>query len=89
MKTIDATAVDWPGGAGTFCVYGTWAGSTAKLQFSPDLGTNWIDVGSDVTFTADNVGNFQLPQCKIRLNVSGGGTLVAKYDQIFDRMRTE
>ena len=55
-----STAYDWPGGIGQFIVEGTWNGATVKLQVSPDGGTTWLDVGSDVTLTADNIGNFEL-----------------------------
>lgn len=72
----NSSTFNWPGGIGTFAVWGTFDSATVKLQV---LGPNnddstWIDVGSDVELTADGVGNFQLATgCQIRANVSGGG----------------
>jgi hypothetical protein len=65
-------AVIWPGGRGTFLASGTFGGSTVSLQvLGPDSST-WIDAGSYTTFTANGVGNFDLPQGKIRAAVTGG-----------------
>jgi hypothetical protein len=65
-------SVAWSGGFGTVIVAGTWGGGTAKLQASPDNGTTWVDVGTDVTFTANGMGNFQLPPgVLLRLDLSG------------------
>ena len=71
-----STAYDWPGGIGQFIVEGTWNGATGKLQVSPDGGTTWVDVGSDVTLTADNIGNFELngvSNFQIRADLSSAG----------------
>ena len=62
----------WPGGRGTFLVSGTFGGAIVSLQvLGPDSST-WIDAGSYTTFTANGVGNFDLPQGKIRAAVTGG-----------------
>lgn len=71
------SAVDWPGGLGTFSVYaGTFSGATVKLQWSMDDGTTYQDVDRSgdtyVTFTAVGSGNFDLPPCKIKGVISGG-----------------
>lgn len=56
---------DWPGGAGLMSAEATaWAG-TCKLQYKTPNST-YIDVGTDVTFTANGIGGFNLPECTIR-----------------------
>lgn len=52
--------------------YGTWGGATAKLQWSPDLGTTWIDV-TDASFTANGLVRLFLCAGYVRGVVSGGG----------------
>ena len=68
------TVYNWPGGVGQFMAEGTWDGATCKMQVSPDDGTTWIDVGSDVTLTADGIANFELGACDIRADLSSVGT---------------
>lgn len=61
----------WYGGPGTMNVDMTTAGgATVKLQSNE--GAGFTDVGSDVEFTDDGKGNFDLPPCEIRINVNGG-----------------
>ncbi len=69
-----STVYVWPGGVGQFSAAGTWDGATCKLQMSPDAGTTWIDVGSDVSKTADGIGNFELGPCQVRVDLSSVGT---------------
>ena len=52
--------------------YGTWNSATAKLQYSPDAGTTWIDV-VDASFTADGLTRVFLCGGHLRGVVSGGG----------------
>jgi hypothetical protein len=72
----NGTAVEWGGGEGVFSVIGTFGGTTAKLQWSPDNGTTWIDVDRSgetfVTFTAAGSGAFVLPRCFVRAVLTGG-----------------
>ena len=68
-----ANGLLWRGGTGTLFVAGTWDSATAKLQAKAPSGSAWIDVGTDVEFTANGVANFQLGPCALRLNVAGGG----------------
>ena len=71
-----STTYDWPGGIGQFIVEGTWNGATVKLHVSPDGGTTWLDVGSDVTLTDDGIGNFELggsSNFKIRADLASAG----------------
>ncbi len=80
-------AIDWGGGKGCFSVYsGTFNGATAKLQWSPNDGTTWLDVDRSgdtyVTFTAAGAGNFELPACMIRVAISGGPPS-AMYAKVF------
>jgi hypothetical protein len=76
-RTTDgnSSAVDWPGGRGVFAVFGTFAGATCKLQWSPDAGTTYIDVDASgdayVTKTAAGQGGFELPAGKLRAAQSG------------------
>jgi hypothetical protein len=70
-------AFPWPGGMGSFSVYaGTFNGATVKLQWSPDNGSNWLDVDRHpdifVTLTEPSAGMFELPPCPIRAAVVGG-----------------
>lgn len=71
----DSSGIDWPGGRGSFVAAGTWGGATAKLQWSPDGGTTWLDVDRSgdtyVTLTANGAGGFELPPCRIRANLAG------------------
>lgn len=68
----NSSAVIWNGGAGTWAVKGTFGGATAKLQWTPDNGTTWLDY-SGASVTAAGYAHFDLPECQIRLNVAGGG----------------
>lgn len=52
--------------------YGTWNSATAKLQYSPDAGTTWIDV-TDASFTANGIVRLFLCGGHIRGVLSGGG----------------
>lgn len=56
--------------------YGTWSSATAKLQWSPNGGTTWIDV-QDASFTADGVIRVIMPNGLVRGVVSGGGAGVS------------
>ena len=70
--TATGSAVQWPGGTGTFLAAGTFSGATVTLQMlSPD-GTNYMTVGPDTTLTAAGGGNFLLPPCTLRCLVAGG-----------------
>ena len=64
-------AIDWPGGAGVFAAYGTFGSGTAKLQASFDGGTTYFGVNAENTLTADGLGNFRLPTCKLRGDLAG------------------
>lgn len=78
-----SVAVLWPGGEGLFSAYGTFGGTTIKLQWSPDGGTTWLDADRTgdtyVTLTANGAGVFSLPPCTIRANVSAGTPAVAAF----------
>lgn len=78
VEDTTGASIDWAGGRGVFAAYGTFDSGTAKLQWSPDDGTTWLDVDRSgetyVTFTADGAGNFELPACMIRAVLSGSTT---------------
>ncbi len=70
------SGVLWEGGSGTFVVYGTPGGATAKLQAKSPLGSTWVDVPS-ASFTASGMGTVTLGDgFFVRMNVasSSGST---------------
>jgi hypothetical protein len=69
-----STSYTWLGGTMTVTVDGLGTGGV-KLQSSPDGGTTWEDVGSDVTFTSDGMANAQLmPGLIVRALVTTAST---------------
>lgn len=60
---------DWPGGVGIVVGAGTFDSGTLSVQFSPNNGTTWV--ASEATLTANGRSRFELPPCKIRLNLTG------------------
>lgn len=70
----NGNAAEWPGGKGTFAVWGTFGNGTCALQWSPD-GTTWIAADASgntfVTLTAAGIGGFELPAGKIRAVLTG------------------
>ena len=65
------SSIAWPGGVGNCAITGTYSSGTAKLQYRLNPNFNFVDVGTHVTGTADFGGNFELPQCTIRAQVTG------------------
>lgn len=55
----------------TLFVWGTFGGSTVKLQISPD-GTNWFDVSGADAITAAGALNVEFRAKQVRGSVSGG-----------------
>ena len=70
--TATGSSVTWPGGRGSFVVAGTFGGATVSLQLLGPNGTTWITAGTYTTLTAEGIGNFDLPQGRIRAAVTGG-----------------
>ena len=70
----NSTTYTWNGGVGSFLVTGTLGTATVKLQMAVTGTTVWTDVGNDTTLTAAGIGNFQLPTCKLRANLSSNST---------------
>lgn len=78
-KTINTTVTgsgntlvpDWNGRLGAFLAAGTFDGATVKLQ--QQIGSTWVDLGSDTTLTSDGGGQFITPQTKLRVNTSSAG----------------
>lgn len=68
-----SSAVDWPGGTGTFAAWGTFGGGTCTLQLSPDDGTTWIDVPG-ASLAANGAVNFSLGPCRLRASLAGATT---------------
>ncbi len=74
-EDTNSSTIGWNGGRGTISVGGTFGGTTAKLQCSPDDGTTWLDIGTEVTFTEAGIANFDLaPGYILRLNTAGGSS---------------
>lgn len=61
--------------------FGTFDSATAKLQWSPDAGTTWIDI-EDASFTANGVVRLLLANGSVRGVVSGGGGSVSVSMQV-------
>lgn len=74
FESITATTAGqfFAGGIATAAVSGTFNSATVALQASFDGGTTYIAVGDDVSFTANGMGNVELPECMVRFAVSGG-----------------
>jgi hypothetical protein len=70
----NSAAEQFDGGIGYWSARGTFSAGTAKLQHSVDGGANWLDVGADVTKTADGGGTFFLGPCLLRTNLAGAGS---------------
>ena len=63
----------WPGGRGQVHIISSgWNSATAKLQRRARDGSTALDLGTDVTFTANSEppGNFECPPCEIRVEIS-------------------
>jgi hypothetical protein len=60
----------WRGGKGTFMAQATWGGGTVKLQYLGPNGTDYEDMGSDTTLTADGGGNFEFPPGQLRVSIT-------------------
>jgi hypothetical protein len=66
--------VDWGGGssAGYYLASGATFGSgTLSLQVSFDGGTTYVAAGSAYNLTAAGLVRFILPECKLRVTLSG------------------
>ena len=74
-SNASGTGAVWQGGRGIFAAWGTFGSGTCKLQWSPDGGTTYIDADRSgdtyVTFTANGVGEFDLPRGYVRAVLSG------------------
>lgn len=66
------TAIEWPGGTGTFHAFGTFGGASVNLQASFDNGTNWFDI-PDTTLTQRGLMNVTLANTLLRANLTGAG----------------
>lgn len=76
--------LDWPGSWGMWAVYGTFGGSSAKLQMSPDGGTTAMDVEGAVR-TTNGAYAIRIPALwKLRVVITGGAgiTLTSKMKQM-------
>lgn len=64
----NGTSQSWPGGRGIFTAEATWAGGSAKLQFTTANGT-WVDYPSG-SLTANGAILFELPATNIRVVIA-------------------
>jgi hypothetical protein len=75
VTTSASTVCDWLGGSGVFMASGTFQNKTLKLHASWDGGTTFVEApGSELIFTGNDMGAFNLPPCKLKVVVEGGGT---------------
>lgn len=72
----NSSELDWGGRfVGHISAYGTFGSGTVTLQYSLDAGATWNAVDTtNLAFTADGNGNFELPFCKLRINLAGSTT---------------
>jgi len=57
---------DWGGGYGCLFGEGSFGGGTLRLEAQTPNGT-WVAVGATTTLSANGLGGFFLPECKIRV----------------------
>lgn len=63
--------IHWPGGRGQcHAIASNWNGATGTLQRLALDATTALDIGDDVTFTADGLGNFECPPCDLRFEIT-------------------
>lgn len=69
----DSGVIDWnPNFSGHFMCEGTFGSGTATLKYSLDGGATYIAADStDLAFTVDGASNFVLPECKLKVTLSG------------------
>jgi hypothetical protein len=65
-------AATWAGGLATWEVWGTWSGTTAQLQRSPDGGTTWINIDGASLTANGGWSNLSLPAGSYRVTITGG-----------------
>jgi hypothetical protein len=72
-----AAAVSVSAGRYNWAVYGTWGGTSAQLQWSPD-GTTWIDIDSVVATENGGVSDIPIAEGFVRTVLTGGTSPVLK-----------
>lgn len=65
---------------GHFRAEGSFGGGTLKLQFKAVDSDTFVDVGDDVSFTADGNGSFRLPSGTLRVNMASSTTPDVNFD---------
>lgn len=70
----DTTVVSWAGGEGFYSASGTWGSGTTTLYASFDGGTTYISCGTEGQLTANGMVRFTLPQCKLKITLSGSSS---------------
>jgi hypothetical protein len=71
LTTTGTTDVSWNGKLGAFLASGTFDGATVKLQHK--IGSEWVDLGSDVTLSSAGGGQFITPQSELRVDLASHG----------------
>jgi hypothetical protein len=79
-ESADSAAKKWLGGRGHFSMVGTWASTSAQLQYLGPDGSTWVDVQvldsagalTSVALTANGGFAFDLPPTDLRVNLTGG-----------------
>ncbi len=72
--TATGSGREWGGGAGTFCVVGTFSGATVALQMLGPDATTWVTLnnGAAVSLTAAGALRFDAPPGQLRASVASG-----------------
>ena len=70
----DTTIVSWGGGEGFYSASGTCGSGTTTLYASFDGGTTYISCGTEGQLTANGVVRFTLPECKLKVTLSGSSS---------------
>lgn len=63
------------GGYYSWMIWGTWGGTTAQLQWSPDGGTTWIDIEEATASVNGGVSNIPIASGKVRVLLTGGSSI--------------
>ncbi len=64
-------ATSFRGGGLFIHLNGTFGGGTVTVELSYDTGTTWIPVSADAVYTSSVIRTVNLPDCWVRLDMSG------------------
>jgi hypothetical protein len=61
------------GGRYNWTVWGTWDGASAQLQWSPNVGTTWIDVDGAALTANGGWSDIPIAEGSVRVTISSAG----------------